>query len=369
MPEHKLHKDSFKWIWGHGEYTSWSRKGASRLLYIEGNPGSGKSTLTKYFSDHLLEREEAAKSATVARFFYSNRDGELQKNHSNMLRSILYDILRQEESFFYPHFQTAYRGQRRRGVRADWEYNSLKTVLESLRDHSSAKPVYLIIDAVDESEEKDRRDVLKILFELCGETKNCIVKAFVASRPVGELEVRKVHNKISLQVETETDISNFADSFLDDLKSTPLLAQAKDYIVKNAQGVFLWVKLVGEELLAEVAKGSPPGVVFEFLKGLPTELEGFYAHMFQKMDRSERALQDSVKMFRFVLFARRPLLVDELLHTLGIPDNPDEEFTTSGDAFWGRKPFEHRILYCGGNFLEIKQHHGISTTDADSSNP
>ena len=78
----------------------------SQLLYIQGKPGSGKSTLTKYFKDNLLKLEPNARSAIVATFFYSYREGELQKSHYNMLRSILYDILQQNEAFFYHCFQS-----------------------------------------------------------------------------------------------------------------------------------------------------------------------------------------------------------------------------------------------------------------------
>src|SRR5438034_321327 len=130
------HEGSFEWIWEHDKYINWSRPDASRLMYIQGKPGSGKSTLTKYFSSHLLEQDAAAKPAIVARFFYSYREGETQKNHCNMLRSILYDILNQNEAFFYHRFQTEYRGQaalreRGRGDLVAWNYESLKTVLRS----------------------------------------------------------------------------------------------------------------------------------------------------------------------------------------------------------------------------------------------
>jgi len=39
----------------------------------------------------------------VAKFFCSHRDGELERDHCNMLRCILYDILKTDKSFFI-HF-------------------------------------------------------------------------------------------------------------------------------------------------------------------------------------------------------------------------------------------------------------------------
>ena len=175
-----------------------------------------------------------------------------------MLRLILYDILDQDEAFFYHCFQTKYWDQRRREPRVAWDYKSLKTVLISLQDYLLERRLYLIINAVDESDVNDRRDVLKLLFELCSKTKHYTTKVFVASRPVGELELRTSsshHNFIRLQDETMRDISSFAYFFLDGLRLTYIFNQAMKYIVENAQGVFLWVKLVKEELETYAVEG------------------------------------------------------------------------------------------------------------------
>ena len=378
------YKGSFEWIWVHDEYKNWCTPDASRLLYIQGKPGSGKSTITKYFSNHLLERERAAKSAIIAKFFYSYREGELQRSHYSMFQSILYDILYEDEAFFYHRFQTEYRAQCRDGHLVTWDYASLKTVLKSLQDHSLAKPLYLIIDALDESENNDRRDILDLLFKLCSETKYCIIKIFIASRPLGQLELCRTqfHNFIRLQDNTKADISSFALSFLNRLSLIRRLVQAREYIVENAQGVFLWVELVGKELLACEESGYSEEDIIEFLKCLPKELETFYELMLERMTtkksnlrnlrnlqdlRNHRDLQDGIKMFRLVLWARRPLTVDELLHALGIPDNPDTRFIPD-DSFQIPIPPERRIISCGGNFLVIRSYHGTSRTFPDSSN-
>ncbi|KAL3476592.1 nucleoside phosphorylase domain-containing protein [Aspergillus californicus] len=38
------HADSLEWFWTHRQYTTWSTSTGSRLLYVEGKPGSGKIT-------------------------------------------------------------------------------------------------------------------------------------------------------------------------------------------------------------------------------------------------------------------------------------------------------------------------------------
>ena len=245
--------------------------------------------------------------------------------------------------------------------------------------------LYLIIDAVDESDEEDRRNILQLLFDLCSEPKDCIVKVFVASRPEPKLDyrIKDSHNFIRLQDETTHDISRFVHSFLNLLNPTAgFLERATEYIVKYAQGVFLWVQLVKEELQDFVEQGSTEEDIFEFLRSLPTELEEFYKRILEKLGKKESDLRDGIKMFRFILFARRPLTVAELRHTLGIQDNPETEFTLSDEDFQRRIPAQpvivpssytvegrrridpmgQRIIHCGGNFLEIKQNHGTNAS-------
>jgi ankyrin repeat domain-containing protein 50 len=312
-----------------------------------------------------------------------------------MLRSILYDILDQKESFLF-HFQPEHRKyqallqERSHSDLVEWHYESLKKVLLSLQHHPRVERLYLIIDAVDESDNKDRRNILQLLFNLCLEPKDCVVKVFVASRPVKELEHRisQFHNFIRMQDQTKPDISRFAHSCLKDLNFTSFLDRATKYIVEHAQGVFLWVQLVIEELQGYAEAGPIENDIFEFLRSLPTELEDFYKRILDKLGSNERDLRDGIKLFRFVLFARRPLTVAELRHTLGIQDNPNTEFTPSdedfqrrippkpaivlrshtGDGRYGIDPMEQRIIHCGGNFLEVKQDHGIIASYEESSN-
>ncbi|KAF5661331.1 kinesin [Fusarium denticulatum] len=345
------HEGSLKWIWTHTQCLEWLAADTSRLLYLQGKPGSGKSTLTKYFTKGLRDRELSVKSATLASFFYSWREGEAQRSHYNMLRSILYSILDQQEAFFYHRFQSEYRrklaaGGNCKGGFVSWDYMSLKTLLSSLRDYTEHERFYLIIDAVDESDDKDRREILELL----------LMAAL-------ERRISQFHSFIRLQDETQSDIIHFASAFLQRVDFPQFVDRARDYIVENANGVFLWVKLVGEELLAYDEQGCAEEDIFEFLKSLPTELDELYQRMLDKMTaRTEKENRDGVKMFRFVLFAGRPLSVCELLHALGIPENPETEFFASEELFQRRIPQERRIVHCGGNFLEIKQHNGTSVS-------
>lgn len=319
----------------------------------------------KYFKDNFVKRELHGDSI-VAGFFYSHREGERQASHSSMLRSVLYDILHQEESFF-PYFQSEFRRYVQTYSSGEWPYKSLKKVLTALGDHPRDDRLTLILDAVDESKYEDRRNILQLLFDLCSKKGALIVKVFIASRPVVELEhhIKHSHNFIRLQEETEPDISNFTRATLQDPGldlSGDLLLRATNHIIEHAQGVFLWVHLIGQELLIYAATGCSKKEILDLLISLPTELEDLYERILERLKQGKaRDIRDGERMFQLVLFAYRPLTVPELRHALAIPGDLDTEFNPSDESFEEAiiSGIEKRIMHCGGNILEIKNSEGI----------
>ena len=315
----------------------------------------------KYFQRSLLKRELHERQI-VASFYYSYREGEKQTNHSNMLRSVLYDILNQNEEFFF-HFQPYYRQATQGGGHPKWSYESLKAILLSLtKNHPVSERLYLIADAMDESDDGKRGDIVEFLHGLCAARGPCIVKVFVASRPITGLSGHSAKDckMIKLQDVNSSDISKFAESFLGGpvLELPPGIAQeATKYIADKAQGVFVWVNLVRETLLKYARDGCTKKEIFDFLKSLPTELEGIYQSILAGLEKGEkRDLDVGRGMLEFVIFAYRPLGLDELRQALAIQDNLDYEYSCSDESLEEELIYgiKNRIIACAGNFLEIK---------------
>ena len=301
--------------------------------------------------------------AIVAKFFYSHRDGELERNHKRMLQCLLYDILKKDESFFM-HFQQAYRDL---GASSDWAYAALKAVLKSCLNHPLKQNLFLIIDALDESDENDRADIVEFLRELSNPAgKRCIIKVFLASRPINEIYPISISGdqRIRLQDNNREDIEIYTHWILQKPlfnSYSDIRGKIQDYIVKNADGVFLWVRVVGDELEKCCRKGSPSKKMLIFLESLPKELEGYYKYILQGLNGSdEDDKRDGIRILQFCLFSHRPIELLELCDALAIPgeilpawsDLPSWEDDRPKDIIL-------RLTNSAGGFVETKSISGL----------
>ena len=306
-------------------------------MFVEGKPGSGKSTLLRYFADHF---NPPVIEAIVAKFFYSHRDGELERNHKNMLQCLLNEILGKDETFFM-HFQREYRNLRGSEVGQPfkaWEYDKLKAILRACLKHPLKRSFFLIIDALDESDDCDRADIVNFLRELSMPAKpdqRCVVKVFLASRPINEIHHVSVpvRQQIKLQEKNKEDIQKYTQHLFRKQMFSPysdeIREQIENYIVKHADGVFLWVRVVGDELENYCRRGAPPRKMRTFLRSLPKELEGYYEYILQGLSGSDKDdARDGTRILQFCLFSHRAVELLELWDALGIPgDMPPPRFT------------------------------------------
>lgn len=337
------------------------------MLFIEGKPGSGKSTLVQYFRDSFGSQ---SRDGIVAGFFYSHRDGELERSHYNMLRSLLYDILSADESFFV-HFQEAFR--RCGSVTISWPYKLLKDILVACGKHPLKRTVYLIVDALDESVETDRRNIVRLLQELSdSKHSRCVVKIFLASRPINELhhELMDTNSlkRIRLQEKNREDIERYTDTFLGDRvfqRAQGFRERAKVYILQHADGVFLWVALIRKDLERFANHGRNVNQLMAYLKELPKELESYYIRMLEGLlsnNCHKDDIRDGRRILYFCLFSHRAVELVELCDALAIPDQIlDTEPDVS--SWEEEKPTDIRnlVTQCAGNFVEIRYRYSMES--------
>ena len=309
----------------------------------------------RHFTDHFKPPMDGA---IVAKFFYSHTDGELERNHKSMLQYLLYEILDKDESFFM-HFQQEYRNLS--GPKA-WEYGKLKGVLRACLKHPLERSIFLVVDAMDESDDCEKEDIVRFLRDLSMPTnKGCIVKVFLASRPINEIHHVSipVRQRIMLQEKSGGDIERYTRHLLkkpqfslygDDMKE-----KIRNYIIDHADGVFLWVRVVGDELESYCRNGARSDVVLKSLESLPKELECYYKSMLQGLGAGGGDdARDGIRILQFCLFSHRPIELPELRDALAIrgeiPLQPAPLSWEDGKL----EDIRPMLAQCTRSFVEVK---------------
>lgn len=129
-----------------------------------------------------------------------------------------------------------------------WAYEDLKSLFESLASLDIYQKIYIFLDAMDESSEPVRPEILRLLLRLCSTSSKCIFKCLVATRPLPAREIDEREDfchVIILQDKTQEDIDKVVTAGLDDIQNQPPGLSidfnfAHEYITQHAQGVFLW---------------------------------------------------------------------------------------------------------------------------------
>lgn len=320
------------------------------------------------------------KKTILASFYYSFRGGNTEKSHELMLRSIAYQIFRQNNRLFA---LIRDRFRKLKSERLLWKYHDLKSILQSLHDAPFEMRVFIAVDGMDESDNVLRDDVLEFLSTLPASKSRCIIKVLIASRP--ENDIRPWMNcarHISLEEKNHDDIrvivksgikklEQFRQSTLDHGIVPPesqdqkeIFIAAETYILKNSRGVFLWVVLVLRELESFIRQGCYSlEEIDECVRSLPTELggsKGFYAVMVERLVRQTSVTTGHEargrRIFAWVTFSTRPLFVSELRDAFAVPPQLPEEANLANFDLARVRPidFERGLSSLCGGFIEVR---------------
>jgi len=266
----KEHSKTFTWIFEESsptKFVEWLKK-EDGVYWISGKPGSGKSTLMKFIAEHeqtqnFLAEWAGDKKLVIANFYFWNASThQSQKSQRGLLRTILYQILRQCPQLIQTAYQEQWIALTSDGKVLKESRDELLTVqalLKTLRNIStitaSDTKFCFFLDGLDEFDGRpaDIVDLIGILKSFSN------VKTCISSRPWNEFEDRFGNDspwKLYAQDFTRADIHLYVKEILGAnsmfqqlLKEDPACPNFVWNIVSEADGVFLWVFLVTRSIL------------------------------------------------------------------------------------------------------------------------
>lgn len=214
----------------------WSRQCA--LLWIRGKPGSGKSTLMKCIVEHLQEEQHIH----VISFFFNARGRDLLgRSAAGCYRALLHQLLKLRpwlhDSFDLPDVPP-------KGT--DWPIEVIQDALRQvLLRQKDGRAIFMMVDALDECEAPEIRDMVTFLTDISEEARRKYVDLHVcfASRHYPNITVRmckiiileneRAHQK-SIRKYVRDNLHVNGDSQKNMLRRT---------IIHKSDGVFMWVVL------------------------------------------------------------------------------------------------------------------------------
>ena len=334
--------------------------------WLNGKPGSGKSTLMKYitkeFRTHIKREDMSSSKMVVASFFFWNSGSVLQKSLVGFLRSLLYQIADQQPDLIPVMDNTSFR----QTELFAWTEQRLSMVLRRLLDHIPPSiDLYFFIDGLDEfvGEEDD----LIALVRLMHQTPR--VKVCVSSRPeqvfrLGFAQSPQIRlqdlNYLDMKKTVEDRLRPVLDRYFPE-ERTAIESLISD-TVRKARGVFLWLELMIKNLKNGCYNADSMGELCEKLDWTPDTLEGLYQHMLDALDKSYRS--EAFRYFGLLIasekqapLGRPPKLLDLVLTESELWDHSlrnDREYFTSSDFMHHCLRVETRILTRCAGLVEIE---------------
>ncbi|KAM5378670.1 hypothetical protein ACJZ2D_004469 [Fusarium nematophilum] len=337
----KASRGTCEWILEHDTFNSWL-DGPSRLLWIRGNAGSGKSVLMKHVLNHV-QQERADCSSSVASFFFSHHGAN--QSVTSLLRSLLYQLLKSvASSRTFEIFSRLTEIGEVLGSDRSWDDDVLTDSLLRLVDKSTAlgDSLSFFIDALDECDDPDR--VVSLFRRLSSFGPARGIRACLSSRqsphftPVAEIRMEE-HNFIDIQ----TYLNDKLVALRTRSASTLDVRQVSEAMAEKSRGGFVWAALVASKLIHDAC------------------LEPIEAAHVSGTETAQDALL-------LVLYAQRPLSTLELWSALAVAgDGLDALVPTSklkGSSWARSEDFQGRqgaisldsnaqlMVLCGG-LLEV----------------
>ncbi|GLA60993.1 hypothetical protein AtubIFM55763_001921 [Aspergillus tubingensis] len=298
----KEHARTFAWVFEQDteldralppvNFVDWLRHD-NGIYWISGKPGSGKSTLMKFLAGHEQTQQHLRtwsgdnKLVLGSFYFWSAAKDSLQKSQTGLLRSILYQVLRQCPELIRVAFPDQWSQSLSSVTGLAETPFSDPELLEAFNKVTTALATYKIrfcffIDGLDEYEGRPA-DIIQLV-EHVRSSPN--IKTCVSSRPWNEFEYSVGKDnpwKLYIHDLTREDIriyvedrlgkhERFRELQLSDDKC-PNLVEA---IVDTAQGVFLWVFLVVNSLLDGLTNADTISHLQERLLEFPQSLDEYF---------------------------------------------------------------------------------------------
>ena len=303
----KRFEGSCEWFLSNRTFTSWlvDDVPSSRILWCQGRPGSGKSVLAAVVVQYLQGLNHNCS------FYFFRFGDQTKRTVSGFLHSIVYQIFDGVPDYRRRLLQLIDNGLdiTKSNNKAIWQ----KLFLSILFKLSISKPIYLVVDALDECEMPNL--LLKLFADI--PASKAPIRIIVFSRDnlslstIFETALKAVPVTTLCVDDSRDDLRLYVTEEISFMRGEPIFKErVAAEVFEKADGNFLWVYLIIQEIL----QCHTQGAVVEALNNVPADMEALYERMHVNLEKNLRPAD--LVMGRAILLwltcARRSLTLAEL---------------------------------------------------------
>ncbi|KAF3923193.1 hypothetical protein ABW20_dc0109640 [Dactylellina cionopaga] len=315
-----------KWLHQDQKFLEWRKSSSHSIFWLRGDPGCGKTRLTSSVIDLYFRDRKTNNSQEGIAFFYIDRTGTggVSASPQSILNALVKQLatLHPDAPILSPVTELFSIRQKQGRISHEPSYDEACQLIIHLTNMYPQS--IIVIDALDEMDDKDNQWQLVDFFIRLKESSNSLVKIFFSSRTNEDklnilLESQVCKHYITLR-DNEGDIERFINISLDNIiQSRRLLAgkvpnKTRELIFRSlkerAGGMFLWVSLQLQSLTSLRSSAQAE----KALNSTPTKLSELYKEVYESIfigdDELDRNIAQTALLW--VLGAVRPLTSAEM---------------------------------------------------------
>ncbi|KAJ6586288.1 hypothetical protein DFH09DRAFT_254907 [Mycena vulgaris] len=298
------HKGTGHWLLEGHKFIQWQDNPGS--LWIRGPSGAGKSVLSSAVIGGLVDDKRGFKDLATSRppsaitFFYFDFKDKRGQAVDSALRRIILQLSAQSPNP-YKTLEELYKSKSNGQTLPT--YQELQNILETLLLELGR--TYIILDALDECEERDQQRLVDFVSALRKWTQTPL-HLLLTSQP-RRIFTEAFTDVTCIELEsdfTQEDIRLFVDSELQHLE--PWASRTADLVVSKSNGMFRMAAC----LIVEISHCPWEDELEKTLENLPNDLFGIYDRFLQAI-RPEHLLYAQAAL-RWLVFSQEELTLEEL---------------------------------------------------------
>ncbi|KAH6703071.1 hypothetical protein BKA61DRAFT_528257 [Leptodontidium sp. MPI-SDFR-AT-0119] len=337
-----LLEGSYHWALETSNFQQWWNNPQTWLLWIKGDPGKGKTML---LCGIINELKKSLPKSTLLSYFFCQATESRINNATAVLRGLIYLLVNEQPSLI-SHVRTKYDQAGKALFEDSNTWVALSEIFVNILEDPKLNNTFLIVDALDECE-VDLPKLLDLIIQTSSISPQ--TKWIVSSRnwPSIEKDLDRATQKASMCLElNEKSVSAAVTTYIKSKVNWLAERQEYDmdtrdavqrYLSSNANGTFLWVALVCQELA--VISGWE---VEEMLSAFPPGLDALYMRMIKQISTS-RTAKRCKSILAVVSVIHRPITLDELPSFVDMPPQSSSNY----------KALAEIIGHCG-SFLTLR---------------